>query len=86
MCCGRLLSKAEPVFVNELSYQELSWQEREQLDNGCAFASALAFDLTARWFRSGNVFPSEGDLLEILPGDSIPSPDAIRRRSLGIAA
>lgn len=86
MCCGHLLSKAEPVFVSELSYQDLSWQEREQLDNGCAFASALAFDLTARWFRAGNLFQSEGDLLEILPGDWIPSPDAIRRRKLGTAA
>lgn len=78
VACGKLLSNVEPIYVRELSYGQLTWQEREQLDNGCAFASALAFDLTASWFREGAM--TERELTEMLPGDAMPSADAVRLR------
>jgi hypothetical protein len=78
VACGQLLSKVEPIYLSDLSFRHLTWQEREQLDNGCAFASALAFDLTAGWFREGAM--TEHQLLDMLPCDSIPSADAVRLR------
>ena len=83
-CCGDLLWKTTPVFVESLPPNRLSMLDAARLRNGCAFVSAVAFGrMSSPFFKTPSV--DQGlQLMErfgLIAGAEFPTAEEFRKPS-----
>ncbi|MCR6480687.1 TniQ family protein [Variovorax sp. ZS18.2.2] len=83
--CSELLWRVAPIYVDQLAPLVLSPLQEVQLQNGCAFVSAIAHgymtNLLGRAVRIAKELPLMERMQLLASGDSL-SPNAIRQREL----